>query len=552
MAAWPDPPPRFTVVLVASAPNAGHLADSLRSVLDQTYPHWRLCCLSARPPSGDEQSILAYHAADKRFVPHWDGTPLSPVAQSDHTLWLWQGDFLEPQALHRLATAVLAHDSDVLYSDEVSTSPDDLNRILAVHLRPAFSYDHLLGDDYLGSLLAVRSALLPPLAATAGRFLSRPGLDQLFRILERARGVTHVADVLYRHRMSPSKLRPAAEPTGDCLAVQRHFSRLEVQAKVHPLAAGLGRSVTFPIRLGSHVAIIIPTRDQGNLLRRCLTSLEATVPAELADVWIVDHQCRDSATLGFFQSLSGRYRVLRYEGPFNFSAINNRAAAEVGRAGGYSHLLLLNDDTEALAPGWLEHMLGHACRPEVGIVGALLIYPSRQVQHAGVTVGLHHAADNRGRFLPAFDEHGQCVRGRDSWLLLTRDQAAVTGACLLIRTEVYRQLGGMDERLAVGFGDADLCLRARTKGYKVLIDGQAVLLHHESATRGKKPVDPHPRDTRRFRRRYRATILGWDPFSHPLSSRSVDGALEWGMACCAKVAMRHQPLAMFRPTAAAA
>jgi GT2 family glycosyltransferase len=299
-------------------------------------------------------------------------------------------------------------------------------------------------------------------------------------------------------------------------AVAAHLRRLGWNAVVEPAVHPACRDVRFPWHGDGRVAIVIPTRNRHDLLARCVASIEATVPPGLASLCVMDHESDDPATLAFLDGLAGRHAVLPYRGRFNFAAMMNAAAARLGRD--FPLLLFLNNDTEATAPGWLEHMVGLARRPDVGVVGAVLWYPDRRVQHAGVWVGMHRAADHPWRGLPALEPDGRRSAGPGMSLLATRDQSAVTGACLLIRSEVFAAAGGFDEELRIGFNDTDLCLKVRRLGYRVLLDGQAVLLHHESATRGKEGLDPHPDDTHRFQERYAELIEAGDPYYSSLLS----------------------------------
>jgi O-antigen biosynthesis protein len=166
------------------------------------------------------------------------------------------------------------------------------------------------------------------------------------------------------------------------------------------------------------------------------------------------------------------------------------------------------------------------------VVGALLLYPDGRVQHAGMSVGVFYAADNRR------------PRGPGGAIAATQDQAAVTGACLLVRAEVLRELGGLEESMRVSFADIDLCLRARARGYKVLLAARAVLRHHESATRDKGPPDPHPWDTYAFRSRHADCILSWDLFSSPLSARDAEGMPARGARAGERAPTRHVPVVL--------
>ena len=193
----------------------------------------------------------------------------------------------------------------------------------------------------------------------------------------------------------------------------------------------------------------------------------------------------------------------------------NRGAAASKAA---THYLFLHDDVEAITPGWLEHMLGYAQRADVGIVGATLLYADETIQHAGVTIGLSGTHDHvlkHANF--RHPDSKRCV-GINGILLASRDVSAVTGACLLVRADVFEQLGGFDDSLAIAYHDLDLCLRARALGYKVIQNAYAVLYHAEHEGREFVPGSPGWHDLRRFLSRHGARVFSGDPFYSPLLS----------------------------------
>ncbi|MEO2088133.1 MAG: glycosyltransferase family 2 protein, partial [Gemmataceae bacterium] len=266
----------------------------------------------------------------------------------------------------------------------------------------------------------------------------------------------------------------------------------------------------YPIDPAAKVAILIPTKNQVDFLRGCVESLEHTVPPHLADIVVIDHESDDPVTRSYLSGL--QHRVVTATGPFNFSAIMNAGVRQV--RGPYTHYLFLNNDTAAPEPGWLERMLGLGCRPDVGCVGATLLYPDDTVQHAGVVVGLLEGADHAFRSWRFGKNHFEREPGDNCGLVCDRDYSAVTAACLLMRADVFDAVSGFDERLAVGFNDTDLCLRVRAAGLKVIQCAGAVLFHYESQSRGT--ADKHPADTALFKRRYADLLATGDPFFSPL------------------------------------
>jgi len=208
-----------------------------------------------------------------------------------------------------------------------------------------------------------------------------------------------------------------------------------------------------------------------------------------------------------------------YEGTFNFSRMNNLAATLHGR--GCEFVLFMNNDVEAIEPGWLDRMASLAARPDIGAVGPALLFSDRRIQHAGVVIGFSDAAEHVGKFVPFEDEVGARSLGANCTLSSVRDYSAVTAACLMMRRSVFEEVGGFREDFAVAFNDTDLCLRVRVSGYRALYDGHTHLYHHESATRAKTNDLVHPQDTQLFQETWSHLMKGADPFYNPSLSLTV-------------------------------
>ena len=264
------------------------------------------------------------------------------------------------------------------------------------------------------------------------------------------------------------------------------------------------------------VSVIIPTRNRLDLLSTCIAGLASADYPDL-EVIVVDNDSDDPATLDFLEKLQERgMRVLRHAGPFNYSAINNRA---VGEATG-ALVCLLNNDVEMLSPDWLKIMTTQALRDEVGAVGAQLLYPDGRIQHAGVVIGVGNAAGHAHRFLRPGD------LGYFRRHALPQFVAAVTAACLVVRRDRFLAVGGLDEtRFRVAYNDVDLCLRLNERGWQSFYEPRAVLVHHESVSRG---FDRDPVGAARFAEELAALQERWqtnrivDPFHHPLLSRASE------------------------------
>jgi GT2 family glycosyltransferase len=225
------------------------------------------------------------------------------------------------------------------------------------------------------------------------------------------------------------------------------------------------------------VEVVIPSKDNFDVLAACIDSIVSKTIFDRYRITVVENNSQDPRTFAFYRSLEtqGIARVLRFDGPFNFSRINNYAVSTTSA----DILLFLNNDTEILDSSWMARMIGVATRPEVGVVGAKLLYPNGMVQHSGVVLGLGGLAGHVERYIESHDP-GYCGRA-----LFPQEISAVTGACMAVRRRVYLEIGGMDEALRVAFNDIDFCIRVMERGYRNIQLNDVVLIHHESLSRGK-------------------------------------------------------------------
>jgi GT2 family glycosyltransferase/glycosyltransferase involved in cell wall biosynthesis len=524
--------PRVSILVPTYNTPADSLEAMLESVETQLYPEWELCVADDGSTASHVAQILKAHAArDPRIKVDFAAANGGVSRASNRALAMATGEFvvlldhddmLEEQALFRVAQSVVADDPDFVYSDEVHVTSDGSAAQQFV-FRPAFSPEYLRGHPYIIHLVAFRTELLRELGGFDETLRISQDYDLILRATEKARRVVHIPEILYRWRIHEestghTRMHEVTEISREVL--QRHLDRSGLRATAEAGPIYNVYETKYELVTQPHVAIIIPTRNHGDILRQCIESIRETVKRVRYDIVVVNHDSDEPATLEYLRGLDASIRVLPYSGPFNFSAINNWAVAQLPQ--GYTHYLLCNNDIEAIEPGWLERMVEVAQQPDVGIVGARLLYPGRKnIQHAGVLVGAYGAAEHYGKFMYIKPE-GRLEPGYGCNLVVTHELSAVTAACLLIKREVFAAVRGFEEAMAVGFGDVDLCLRVRARGYRVLLCAQATLVHHESYTRGASQIDPHPQDTAEFRRRWSAFLKAGDPFYNPgLSTNST-------------------------------
>jgi GT2 family glycosyltransferase len=308
-------------------------------------------------------------------------------------------------------------------------------------------------------------------------------------------------------------------------AVREHLAALHSGAEVESGRLPTTYHVRWPIPdPAPRVTLVIPTRDGMSVLQRCIESILARTDYPNFEILVVDNQSRDPATLDYFASLrrEGRVRILPYDAPFNYSAINNAAV----RAADGTLVGLLNNDVEVIGAGWLSEMVGLAMHPDVGAVGAKLLYPDNRIQHGGVATGILGVAGHLHRFLPR-DAPGYAAQAQ-----IVTNVSVVTAACLVVRRALYEEVGGLDEKnLAIAFNDVDFCLRLDAAGYRNVWTPFAELYHHESFSRG---LEDTPEKQARFAGEIQFMHKRWgdrleqDPYYSPnLSLFSERHELAW-------------------------
>ncbi|MFO1219798.1 MAG: glycosyltransferase family 2 protein [Burkholderiaceae bacterium] len=413
-------------------------------------------------------------------------------------------DALLPRHALVIVAEALQHfpDAGFLYGDEAGL--DERGQLRDASLLCDWNAEWCRAHNYLGGMLVVRRAL----AAQAGPIprgrIGAAWWSWVLRLgeLAGAQGVVHVPHLLC-HR-GPGWRGPRQTPlppadTDALAAVQSHLDRSALAATALASPMG-GVHVQFHVPSPApRVSLIIPTRNGLSLLRQCVQSILERTRYENYEIFIVDNGSDEAATLEYLRALKAhpRIRVHRDDRPFNFSALNN-AASE--RCSG-DLLGLVNNDIEVLEGNWLDEMVGHAARPEIGAVGARLWYPDGRLQHAGVVLGIGGVAGHYNRLLTR-DDPGYQGRAH-----VTQEFSAVTAACLLLRRDVFERVGRLDEaHLSVDYNDIDLCLRIRQAGYRIVWTPHAQLVHHESASRGRQRP---PEQQARYEREFAYMVRTW-------------------------------------------
>ena len=509
----------LSIIMPVHNPNIEWLVQAVASVQGQFCSRWQLICVDdASSDYRVAETIKGFAEGDSRikYSRSEENVGISGAtnfgidkASGEYVAFMDHDDLLEPEAVYRVLVEA-KNKTDIIYSDEIITG-ENVDDIIEVVCRPAFSYDYYISHPYFVHFVAVKRVLATGVGGLDPCMTISMDVDFLLRLIERAESVAHIPSPLYRWRTHPGSVGHAkmdAVMSATKGALQRHHARIGRNAVV---SDGLTFN-TFRHDFSStaRVLVIVPTKDRIDLLKPCVNSILDTTSA---DILIMDHDSVDPDVIKFFDTLPDRVRVVKFSGPFNFSKINNDAVQTAG--GDYDAYLFANNDIEAIEPGWLDHMSGLCMREDVGAVGALLLYSDGSIQHGGVVMNVGGPAEHVYKNAPSRLGGGRHP-GYISGLVSVRDYMAVTGACLMVRADVFERVGGFDPLLAVGFNDIDLCLRVRERGYKVLYDGHAVLFHHESATRMTSKQLRHPEDTALMTARWADLLSGSDPYFSPM------------------------------------
>jgi GT2 family glycosyltransferase len=498
-----DDAPKFSFILPLCAFIDGDPKNLVMTILNQIYPHWELLILGGSVMQKElVQPLLDLADGDHRVrliigefsVPVSQAANLALKQATGNWIVLLDGGFvLAPHALVELAEAIRQHNEPhVVYSDEDRI--DDDGHRSNPRFKCDFSLDLLRSSDYFGSLTCYHASTLRDIGGWREQFDGAHVHDLHLRMAERCQGedIVHVPKVLChakfcgeRPSLDEKKVNHRAK-IGEA-ALNEHFHRLRIPARVSLIPGTLSYRAYYPLPDPLPlVSLIIPTCDQAELLEFCVESIVEKTDYSNYEIIVVDNNSKEAATFALFETLrrNKKIKLLSYKQPFNFSAINNFA---VTKAKG-TVLAFLNNDVEVITPGWLGEMVSHALRPEIGCVGAKLLYPNGTVQHGGVIIGLGGLAGHAHRHAPAGDP------GYLGRLSVVQNFMAVTAACLVIRKETFVKAGGFDEKnLPVAYNDVDFCLRVAKLGLRNLWTPFAELYHYESISRGSD-FDPDKLD----------------------------------------------------------
>jgi glycosyltransferase involved in cell wall biosynthesis/2-polyprenyl-3-methyl-5-hydroxy-6-metoxy-1,4-benzoquinol methylase len=519
------------------------LRAAIDSVLAQSYENWELCIAddaSTRPHVRrvlEEyvrrfKRIKVVYREENGHISNATNSALA-LAEGDYVGLMDHDDRLASYALYFVAQEIILNpDAEIIYSDEDKLNSEEVR--FDHYFKPDFNPDLMRSHNMICHFGVYRRSLVEKVGGMRERYEGAQDYDLALRCLREIdprRQVRHIPWILYHWRAIPQSTASGGEAKSYAMDAALRAVRDDLEARGLRGEVTESKLIDGMIRVRYQlpereplVSIIIPTRNGGRLLRQCIDSINDRTDYKHIEFIVVDNQSDEAMTLEYLAELETKQgvKVLRYDQPFNFSAINNFA---VKHAQG-ELLCFMNDDIEAIAPDWLGEMVSHGLRPEIGAVGARLWYPDERLQHGGVVLGLGGVA---GHAMKYTTKENKGYMGRS---VLIQNYTAVTAACMLLRREVFDAVDGFDsEHLAVAFNDVDLCIRIFQAGYYNLWTPYAELFHHESASRG-------PEDTPEKQLRFTGEaeymldkygpLLERDPAYNPNLTRCAeDFSLNW-------------------------
>jgi GT2 family glycosyltransferase len=517
------------------------LRKAIDSVIDQVYENWEFCIADDCSSKSEVKEVLdSYVAKDPRIKVAYRTTNGHISASSNTALELAVGEFvglldhddeLHPLALYCVVEMINAHpDAALIYSDEDKISVDGVRS--DPYFKCDFNYDLFLSQNMISHFGVYKTSIMKEVGGFRAGFEGSQDYDLALRVLDHAghHAVYHVPRALYQWRMIPESTAAGheAKPYAHIAAMRaldEHLARNNIKAHTeHAPGTDAFNKVVYELpEVLPTVEIIIPTRDSAGLVEQCVESIRQKSSYPNFRITIIDNGSVQQETHDLFARLQEdeRIKVVRDDSPFNYSALNNRIAL----ASTADFVCLMNNDIEVINANWLEEMVSVALQPNVGAVGAKLLYPDDTIQHGGVVLGVGGIASHAHKHFPN-TMAGYFARAR-----LRNAMSAVTAACLLIRQSIYQEVNGLDEALHVAYNDIDFCLRVRQAGYRNVWTPYAELYHHESATRGAEDT---PEKISRFnteselvRQRWGDLLLN-DPYYSPnLTLTADDFSFAW-------------------------
>ncbi|NPA65803.1 MAG: glycosyltransferase family 2 protein [Epsilonproteobacteria bacterium] len=508
------------------------LQKAIESVQNQWYEKWELCIVDDK--STNEATLSYLHSIDDPRIKikfaevnkniAGASNDAASMASGEYILLLDNDDELTPDALYEMVKKINESNADFIYSDE--DFMDTEGNCHNPHYKPDFSPDLLLSHNYITHLSCFKRSLFEEVGMFDERFSGSQDYDLFLKMTEKANKVEHIPKVLYHWRMIEGSTSADSKAKPEALQISKQV--LEETLKRRGIDGWVENGnidhyfrVRYVIKNEPLVSIIIPFKDKPELLSMCVHSILEKSTYKNFEIIGVSNNSEEEETFKLMkelEKLDKRVKFYEYNIEFNYAQINNYAVEHYAKG---EHVLLLNNDIEVITPEWIEAMLEHSQRKEIGCVGAKLYYPNDTVQHAGIIMGLGGYAGHSHKMSPRESQ------GYFNRLNTIQNLSAVTAACLMIEKSIYEEVNGMDaENFKVAYNDVDFCLRVMEKGYRNLFTPYAEMYHHESVSRGyettPEKIARFDKEKEALYKRHKAILENGDPYYNPNLTHSKE------------------------------
>ena len=519
---------KFSIVVPLYNTPQKFLHEMIQSVIDQTYGDWELCMADGSDGAhGDvgqicrgyakKDSRIKYKKLEKNMGISGNTNACIEMATGDYIGLFDHDDLLHPAALYEVMRTICETGADFIYTDE-NTFHNEPKDAFCPHFKPDYAPDTLRSYNYICHFTVFEKGLLEKIGGGfRSEFDGSQDYDLVLRLTEQAKNIVHIPEILYywrAHRNSVAE-NIGAKPytlTAARRALAEHLERVGLKGEVMDSTIPSTYRIKYEIEGEPLVSIIIPNKDHKETLETCITSILEKTTYQNYEIIIVENNSTEDETFAYYEELvkNPTIHLTVWEGPFNYSAINNYGIQQKAKGDYY---LLLNNDVEILTPDWIQEMLMFAQRSDVGAVGAMLYYPDDTIQHAGVIIGIGGVGGHAHKYFPR-NSYGYMSRAA-----IAQNYSAVTAACVLIPKRVWDEVEGLDEGFQVAFNDVDLCMRIRKAGYLIVWTPYAELYHYESKSRGLEDTPEKQKrfagEVKRFMERWKKELDAGDPYYNP-------------------------------------
>ncbi len=523
------------------------LEEMIGSVTWQTYQNWELCLADgsddAHKEVGEYCKKLAENDARIKYQKLAKNDGISgntneclKLATGEYIGLFDHDDILHPSVLYEYVKVINEQDADYIYCDETTFKDGSVDKMITLHFKPDYAVDNLRANNYICHFSCFKKDLLEGMELFRKQFDGSQDHDMILRLTDKAKNVVHVPKLLYYWRSHAGSV--ASDISAKSYAIEAARGAVADHLRAHGYehfkitstrAFETIFKITYEIKGEPKISIVIANKDHAEDLRRCISSIREKSTYENYEIVVVENNSETEEIFAYYNELtSGKFdkamkhgdmavsedgvvKIVKYEGEFNYSAINNLGVEKTDG----EYILLLNNDTQVITVNWMEELLMYAQREDVGAVGGKLFYGNKTIQHAGVVIGLGaHRTAGHTHYGQSRENLGYMGR-----LCYTQNVTAVTGACLMVKKSLFDKVGGLDTGFAVSLNDVDFCLKLRKEGYLNVFTPFAELYHFESISRGLddsgEKAQRYNKESEVFRNKWKEELAKGDPYYNP-------------------------------------